>query len=98
MRTVHKFTLLHDGGDNRIEMDRAGGILMVAEQNYLTTLWVCVDTEAPTAVRTFRVFGTGHPIPEGWVPVGSFIAAAGYFVWHVFECISPPDSEGPQHE
>lgn len=33
--------------------------------------------------RTFRVFGTGHPIPEGYHHHGSVVD--GGFVWHVYE-------------
>lgn len=37
---------------------------------------------ADTATRKMRVFGTGQPIPDGAVYVGT--APAGPFVWHVY--------------
>lgn len=50
-------------------------------------LWIEQDSELPaTETRTFRFFGTGHPIPaDGVEHVGSTIA--GQFVWHVYEVI-----------
>lgn len=84
MKTVHKFMVLH--GENRIDMDRSAGLTHFDMQNGCACFWAVVDTDAPKSLRTFQIFGTGHPIPEGWVPMGSCID--GNFVWHLFEKIA----------
>jgi hypothetical protein len=35
--------------------------------------------------RFFRVFGTGHPIPDGAVYRGTTVAPGGVLVWHLLE-------------
>lgn len=92
MITVHKFPLLIDG-ENRIEVDGSSAVLHVGMQS-MVTIWLCVDTEGQKRTRTFRIFGTGHEIPEGYLPCGSCFD--GPFVWHVFERISPTAEE--KHE
>jgi hypothetical protein len=59
-------------------------VIHVGVQAGIITLWAEVDTGAPYAYRTFRVYGTGwdhQPKPQlehlGTVQVGSF-------VWHVY--------------
>lgn len=51
------------------------------------TVWVEVpgDVISTTACarRRFRVFGTGHMIPEGAVYIGTCMD--GEFVWHLYE-------------
>jgi len=37
----------------------------------------------PTETRHFRVFGTGHPMPDELTYVGSAMAAGGALVWHL---------------
>ena len=51
-------------------------------------VWAEVTPSGPElAVRKFRVFGTGQPIPDGAAYTGT--ALAGPFVWHVYaEAIS----------
>lgn len=83
-RAVHKFALLL-GSENRIEMDQTAGILHVGMQGHLLMLWAVVDTEAPKFTRTFKVFGTGELISDGWLPIGTCFD--GPFVWHVFELL-----------
>lgn len=51
----------------------------------IVCVWAALDSDAPKDERTFRIFGTGHPIPdevgfEGYL--GS--TQAPPFVWHVF--------------
>lgn len=35
--------------------------------------------------RHFRVYGTGHPIPDGAKYHGTTIAPGGHLVWHLLE-------------
>lgn len=93
MKAVHKFELVGLGHDNEFDMDPTGGILHVGMQRTVT-IWVTVDTAAPKVTRVFRVFGTGHPIPDDWLPVGTCFD--GPFVWHVFERLA--GSRGEKHE
>ena len=52
------------------------------------TLWAEVDPEAERTKRTFRVFGTGHLLPDGAVHVYTW--ESGRFVWHLYEVESGP--------
>lgn len=57
----------------------------------VVTLWA-LHSGGPEVERAFRVFGTGHPIPEGWRHVGTALSpclspfgARGAVVWHLHE-------------
>jgi hypothetical protein len=51
-------------------------------------VWVLQDEAAtPKSSRQVRVFGTGHPVPDGAVHRGMLVA--GRFVWHLFELDRP---------
>jgi hypothetical protein len=45
-------------------------------------LWAEVETDNPLVEYGVRVEGTGHPLSEGFIHVGS--AVIGNFVWHVY--------------
>jgi len=46
-------------------------------------LWIELDPDAPRVDRHFVVRGTGHPIDEDEIHVGSLIDRN--FVWHIYE-------------
>lgn len=94
MRTVYQFAVLLDG-DNIVELNRSAGIIHVGMQN-MVTFWAVVDPEAPKVRRVFRLFGTGHPVPDDYVPVGSVFD--GPFVWHLFERVGLPGSDTGSRE
>lgn len=49
-------------------------------------VWALHDDAIPEWAREFRVFGTGHPLPDdAGVHVGSVIVENGVLVWHLFE-------------
>lgn len=50
--------------------------------------WAQVDRDVPTERRTFRVFGTGHDMPDDVALEHVATVMDGPFVWHVFEEIS----------
>ena len=52
---------------------------------YKIDLWALVDPEVQTAIRHFRIVGTGHPGPD--LDMVDYIGTVfdGPFVWHVFE-------------
>lgn len=53
-------------------------------QPELVELWALAGA-APMRPRTFRVFGTGHPLPDDVAFVGTAIVPGGELVWHLFE-------------
>ncbi len=84
MRTVHKYPLLSQGG-NPLPIPVTAKVLLLAEQHGQLVLWVEVDlNHVVVSPRTFRIFGTGFDIPEGYEHRGSTMTTEGY-LWHVYE-------------
>lgn len=83
MRAIYKYQVPVDGQIHDYSIPTGAIVRHVDQQGNYPHLWVEVQSDAPTVTRTFRVFGTGHPIPDGFVYVGSTMD--GPFVWHVFE-------------
>lgn len=70
----------------RIEMPVDAKVLFVAVQYDRPCLWAEVDVDAPIETREFRVYGTGHRLPDD--PgryLGTFIMNQGTLVFHVYE-------------
>lgn len=44
-----------------------------------------IHTDSPPVTRSFRVYGTGHPLPSGAQYVGTALAPGGQLVWHLIE-------------
>lgn len=61
----------------------AGRIVHAAVQDSFPMLWVEVDRAGTPVARTFRIFGTGQTIPDGWEHRGTVQDPP--FVWHVYE-------------
>lgn len=56
-------------------------------------IWAQVDPEHPMKTRHFRIFGTGHPMPDDdayatLTFIGTVITHDGTFVWHIFEVLT----------
>ena len=68
----------------RVTIPDGARFLKVGGQGGKLCLWVLVDLEKPPRAYYFRIFGTGHDIPDG---IGEYIGTAqiGSFVWHLFE-------------
>ena len=49
-------------------------------------VWVEMSVDEPEVVptTTLRVFGTGHPVPDWALHVGSVVTAGGGLVWHLY--------------
>lgn len=63
----------------------SGEVLHVDCRNArVVELWA-MHHEGPKAVRSFRVYGTGHPLPDGVDYIGTAIAPGGQLVWHLVE-------------
>ncbi len=61
----------------------SGGIVHVAGRRHAVVEFWARHTGGPTVPRQFRVFGTGHPMPEGLDHRGAVLD--GPFVWHLME-------------
>lgn len=58
------------------------------DQHGEPTLWILIDDEQALELREFRIFGTGHVIPEEDLTTLGFIGTAmdvRGLVWHLFE-------------
>lgn len=52
---------------------------------FVVEFW-CEHTEdAPPSKRTFKVFGTGHPLPEDAKWIGTCPRTEAGLVWHLYE-------------
>jgi hypothetical protein len=51
------------------------------------TFWTVCDPNAPHLERTFEIYGTGHPIPDGRVWRATAPRYGG-LVFHLFEVLS----------
>jgi hypothetical protein len=82
--TVHRHHILVD--DQWHTLNLTGPVLHVdARYDNAVDVWV-LHTEGPTTVHRFRVFGTGHPLPDNVKHVGSALTGpGGMLVWHLFE-------------
>lgn len=82
MNAIYKYPLELKSDVQAVEMPEGAEILHVADQRGRPSLWALVDPNAPTVLRGFAVFGTGHTCPEdGYVGT----THADGFVWHIFE-------------
>lgn len=81
-------------GPQQVEMPVAAKIAFVGSKNDgFVDIWAVVDEDAMdnNVVRTFQIFGTGHPIPEDAQYMGTSIQSSGSvmvngtMVWHLFE-------------
>ena len=72
----------------RLELPVFAKILSFQMQRETPCIWTLVNPENKTEIREFRIFGTGHPIPEDVVLdfeyVGTAQMAGGTLVWHLF--------------
>jgi len=86
-RRVWKFTVTVDDSVTTHSIPSGARIVHVSigSSPNRVAFWAEVDTLVNPVHRTFKVFGTGHPIPQGWVYVGT-IPVPGYpLVWHLYE-------------
>lgn len=88
MQTIWKFPVPTTGEGAVLEMPQHAEILTVQTQGKAERpeLWALVDPSADTELRTFRTYGTGHPIDD---EAGRYVATyqlhGGGLIFHVFE-------------
>jgi len=72
-----------------LELPRGTKVLTFQTQHNEPVIWAIIDdTENVFEKVHFRLFGTGHPIPEEanfFVYVGTAQMANGQLVWHLFK-------------
>ena len=81
-RRVLKWSVPVDDADHPIG---AGPVVLVDAQNHRQStvfVWTEEPLVAANSPRRARVYGTGQPIPDGDVHIGS--TSAEPFVWHVY--------------
>lgn len=86
MKTIFKYTLSPDGSP--IEMPIDAEILTAREQGESICIWARVETtEVQREKHTFKVFGTGHEMPndQNLHYIGTAMLQGGGLVMHVFE-------------
>ena len=91
MNTIYKYQLDLSKTVSH-KMPEGAQVLTVGIQRHKIMLWALVKAEPPYCeeakeLRTFRCYGTGHPIQDQ-VPM-EYIGTLydGPFVWHVFEIL-----------
>ena len=73
-------------GRVRIEMPEDAKVLFAAVQHDEPCFWAEVSPDNKTVMRDFRIYGTGHRLPDD--PgryLGTFIMNQGTLVFHVYE-------------
>lgn len=91
MKTVLKYSLYP--GITECAMPAEAQPLCVQSQRDQPCLWALVDPLAPTAIRRFVTYGTGHSLYESdrIRYIGTCQQGGGALVWHVFEQTTSPD-------
>lgn len=70
-------------GDCKFDIPMKAKFCSFQMQGNFPAFWMEVDEANPTEVRTFRVFGTGHEVTNGYEYRGT--AIDGPLVWHLYE-------------
>lgn len=82
--------------DDKIhKMDVSGGIIQVAANDlyHAVEFWAEENGFFPAYTGYFRVFGTGHEIPDGSVVVGTTQRTEQGHVWHLAELFGINEDE-----
>lgn len=87
MRRVLKWTVAVDDRDHPIGSGPVALVDLQPGPGHAVTVWTVEDeTTLTQAGRRARVYGTGHPVPEGDVHLGSVqtFVHGQPLVWHLF--------------
>jgi hypothetical protein len=86
MKSIWKFPMVTKDVQE-IEMPKDAQLLTVQMQGSRSPcIWALVDPAAVKEKRTFRTYGTGHPITSGGLQyLGTYQLAGGSLIFHVFE-------------
>lgn len=88
MKTIWKYELLI-ADHQEIRMPMGAEVLSAQMQGGTLCIWALVDPEASKVMRTFEVFGTGHPVDNSAPTMRQYISTfqlqGGTLVFHLFE-------------
>jgi hypothetical protein len=88
VRMIWKHTLCFSGGEQLVRTMPKGSIpVYFGMQGGAPTIWCECNPDASMEDRRFVVAGTGHPLAESGVYIGS--CQDGAFVWHAYEIERP---------
>jgi hypothetical protein len=85
-KVVYRYEVPVDDEEHSITLPSAARVLHVASRRFAVVEFWTEVTDPPSVFltpRRFRVFGTGHPVPEGWQYAGTSLD--GLLVWHLYE-------------
>ena len=80
---IYKY-ILEERDINVLQLHEYFTILKVARQNDQICVWVKCNPRRKLIPITFRIFGTGNPMPEDEFLIYLDTVIMDYFVWHVF--------------
>lgn len=83
MAAIYRYEIPVDDAWHSVELP--GVILHVASRRAeVVEVWA-LDSGTPVVGRYFRVFGTGHPLPDERLRHAGTALAPGGLVWHLME-------------
>lgn len=85
-KRIWKFPVPVQDGDVIYEMPEGAQFLAAQRQGVDMQCWWLVEQGAPLDHRVLRIFGTGHPVPDGYAYLATI--QYGQFVWHLFEAVA----------
>jgi len=86
MKRIWKYPIPITDDQIVLAMPKEAKILALQTQRGAAMIWVLVDPQVAHTDRFFRVYGTGHDMPD--VPgiyVGTWQMLGGALVFHLFE-------------
>lgn len=84
MKAIWKYPLAVTD-EQTVNMKQGAEILCVQVQDGVPCLWAVIDDVLPGRLRSFRLYGTGHPVDDLGRYVGTFQLHGGSLVFHLFE-------------
>ena len=90
MKTIWKYEI-ETTDEFELQMPQGGCILDLQIQRGVPCIWVEVDPSAEKITKVFRVFGTGHTIPEkervAYNYCGTYQLTVANLVFHLYEVL-----------
>lgn len=85
MKTIYKYMIELDDPEIMVSLPVGAKVIHVGVQySGEVHFWVELTPSSPDYEnRTFRIYGTGHPIPDGHTHQGTVLDRQ--FVWHLYE-------------
>ncbi len=83
MKTIWKYKI---SPEMKLEIPKGAIVLSIQTQGDQPCMWVLVDSFNENELRKFKVYGTGHQLPENpGKYIGTFQVENGSLVFHLFE-------------